>query len=549
HRAVELPPLSREQVAEMARCLGGEASDPLLERAQGNPLFVEELTRYLREETGGSLPATVQELLTARIDRLPEDLKETVQAASVLGREFSFPLLNALMAEGRDLSADLDELGHQGILAQVALFPEATYRFTHPLLQEVAYHGMLKTSRAELHARAGEALERLRAGHLEEALGELAEHFGQSGRRDKAAEYQLRAGDRASELFDYAQAERRYRQALEQARAGELPLAPVAEKVGDACLSQGRLADALEEWAGALAFKVDPSRAADLHRKMAEACWAAGQRDRSLEHLQAGLDTLGADRENRESARLAYAMARILCRLGRHQESMEWARQALELGERLALPEVVASACNALGVAVSRSGDHEGGAAWVERALATALENGLAGVACRAYTNLAVMYATYDQNRAFEASRLGLALAEKIGDLLQQSWLHCALAGGTCTISEDFDAGIRAAERAAELDRRLGQRSHLPIPLIILAQIYQCRGDYEKSARYYLEALAEAELVGEPQHLFPCYDGLAILAIDRGAEEEADEWLRKSAEVQQSAGWTGTALLAVPFLY
>src|SRR5207249_7122966 len=123
-----------------------------------------------------------------------------------------------------------------------------------------------------------------------------------------------------------------------------------------------------------------------------------------------------------------------------------------------------------------------------------------------------------------------------------------ALAGGHCTLAGDYDTGVQAAQAAAELDRRLGQRNHLPIPLILLAQIYQCRGDYEQSTHYYREALAVAEAVGEPQLLFPCYEGLATLAIERGDEGEAESWLAKSRQVKEITGWSTDTFTVLPFL-
>ncbi|MEK7836428.1 MAG: tetratricopeptide repeat protein, partial [candidate division NC10 bacterium] len=234
--------------------------------------------------------------------------------------------------------------------------------------------------------------------------------------------------------------------------------------------------------------------------------------------------------------------------LGRHDLAVDWAQRALALGERLAAPDVVSHAYNTLGVALARAGDLEGGAAQVSRSLETALAGQLGSVACRAYTNLAVMYSPLDHGRSAAFCREGLALAQKIGDLLQQPWLYCALAGGHCTVAGDYDEGVKAAEAAVELDRRLGQLNHLPIPLIILAQIYQCRGDYPRSGRYYEEALAVAESVGEPQLLCPCYEGLATLAVEQGDEAEADRWIEKSRHTQETTGWTSDTFLLLPFL-
>jgi adenylate cyclase len=158
------------------------------------------------------------------------------------------------------------------------------------------------------------------------------------------------------------------------------------------------------------------------------------------------------------------------------------------------------------------------------------------------------MFTSLDHRRSERYCQEGLELARRIGDQLQQSWLYCALAGGHCTVAGQYDEGVRAAQTAIELDRRLGQRSHLPIPIIILAQIYQCRGDYGRSAEHYREALALAEALGEPQLLFPCYDGLATLAIEEGDEDEAELWLSRSRAIQETAGWSSDSFLALPFL-
>jgi tetratricopeptide (TPR) repeat protein len=141
-----------------------------------------------------------------------------------------------------------------------------------------------------------------------------------------------------------------------------------------------------------------------------------------------------------------------------------------------------------------------------------------------------------------------LALAEKIGDRLQQAWLYCALAGGRCTISGDLDEGVRAARAAVELDQQFGQQNHLPVPLILLGQIYQCGGDLARAEHYYRQALGVAESIGEPQLLVPCYDGLATLAIEQDRPEEADAWLAKRRAVEQLTGWTSDTFLILPFL-
>jgi adenylate cyclase len=562
HQRLALEELAAADAARMAETLlpGSEARplrDLVAARAEGNPLFVEELAVFLRELGPGeraadAVPETIHDLLTARIDRLPDAPKRVLQRASVLGREFPLRLLEVVSPDREEVRDAVNELVARELLDEKQLFPEVRLSFAQALIRDVAYRGLLLKSRAELHARAGRALESLYADRLDEVLHDLARHFGESGEPTQALRYRLRAGLRAASLFAYEDAEMDLKGALalvdrHPELAGER--VEVLDRLGEVAFARGILVAALEHWTRALvASGTSGRRVADLCRKRAAAHWAAGQTERALADLESAREALGAELETLEAARIAQELGRIHFRLGDNRRATEWAAQALALGERLGAADVVSHAYNTLGVAAAREGELERGASMVEKSLETALASDLAAVACRAYANLAVMFTSLDHRRSEQYCRDGLELARRIGDQLQQSWLYCALAGGHCTLAGDYDEGVRAAQAAIELDRRLGQQSHLPIPIIILAQIYQCRGDYGRSAEHYREALALAEALGEPQLLFPCYDGLATLAIEEGDETEAERWLSRSRAVQEAAGWSSDSFLALPFL-
>jgi predicted ATPase/class 3 adenylate cyclase len=562
HQRLALEPLPEEDLRAMAAALlDGAASDlePIVvARAGGNPLFAEELVRFFKTQgakaSDTEVPATIHDLLTARIDRLPESVKRTLQLASVLGIDFALPLLEAIAPGEASLRADLAELVKLELVRERETFPEARYSFAHLLVRQVAYEELLLKTRAELHQRAGDALEQLYAGRLDEVLRELADHYGRSVEHEKALKYLARAGDRAASLFAYREAEAYYRRALDLIeRKPELAQERlrVLDKLAEAAFANGEIEAARTPWLECLALaKVagDQRRVADIHRKIAIAAWAAGNREETLSHLERGIAALGADESNLEAARLIQELARVHFRLGDQTRAMQLAENAVGLGAQLDAKDVVADAYNTWGIALARAGDLEQGASLVERCLQTALGEGLGSVACRAYVNLAVMYGPIDRTRALDYAREGLKLAQKIGDQLQQSWLFCTLASGQCSINGDYDEGIRAAEAGIELDRRLGQRSHLAVPLIILAQVHQCRGDADSSRRYYTEALSLAEEIGEPQLLVPCYDGLGTLAIERGDEADADRWLERGRAIQESTGWTSETFLVLPFL-
>ena len=131
-----------------------------------------------------------------------------------------------------------------------------------------------------------------------------------------------------------------------------------------------------------------------------------------------------------------------------------------------------------------------------------------------------------------QTCRLGLETAQKIGDLGFQSRLYANLAVAYCALTQRCDDdGLRAAQSAIDLDRQLGQIDHLAVPLIVLGQIHQCHGEFDKALRYYEEARGLAEEMGEPQLLFPCYEGLATVYLDQGDDARAEQYFIRADEV------------------
>ena len=182
----------------------------IIDKAQGNPFFLEELTRAVIEhgdlQRDVVVPDTIQGVLSARIDRLPEAHKRLLQTASVLGREFAPRLLQALWEEPTPLAALLLDLKRLEFLYERARGEEPVYVFKHALTQDVAYDSLLTTRRQVLHAAAGHALERLYPDWLVERSEELAHHYTEAGLTEKAVHYWHHAGQKAIERSAHVEA-------------------------------------------------------------------------------------------------------------------------------------------------------------------------------------------------------------------------------------------------------------------------------------------------------------------------------------------------------
>ncbi|HEX2224551.1 MAG TPA: AAA family ATPase, partial [Thermoanaerobaculia bacterium] len=200
--------------------LPAEVAEAILEKAEGNPFFLEELARSLAERTRGeemSVPDTVQGVLMGRIDRLPEEHKRLLQTASVLGREFSLDLLNALWDQPDRLSPLLADLKRWEFLYEAlaeGTENRTTYLFKHALIQEVAYQSLLIVRRQDLHAAAARALEALHGERLEDVYEDLVYHYPKSGDSPQAVHYLMAFAERAARVYAHAEAARALREAL-----------------------------------------------------------------------------------------------------------------------------------------------------------------------------------------------------------------------------------------------------------------------------------------------------------------------------------------------
>jgi len=206
-----------------------EINEIILARAAGNPLFMEELTHSLlesgaiRKERGRYLlarkpseiqiPDTVQGIIGARIDRLEDNLKKTMQVASVIGREFAFRILQAIVGAREQLENHLLNLQGLEFIYEKSLFPELEYIFKHALIQQVAYNSLLSKRRKEIHRQIGQAIEDNYAGRLEEFYEILAYHYSNSGDLLRAVHYLKLSGHKAMNNYALEEAYRFYGEA------------------------------------------------------------------------------------------------------------------------------------------------------------------------------------------------------------------------------------------------------------------------------------------------------------------------------------------------
>jgi len=211
---VALRPLTDREALAFVHHVSGvpvreESARTLVDRGEGNPLFLEELlqaTARVFAAPHSQIPETLLGVLTARIDRLSDDAKDVLQMASVLGRNFSPALLGALVRHQEGLDARLRQLTQLEFLYQLTPEPEPQYAFKHALTRDAVYQSLLERRRRAAHATVGRALEQQYTGRIADAVELLAYHFELSDDDERAVDYAIRAAERAQRRWANAEA-------------------------------------------------------------------------------------------------------------------------------------------------------------------------------------------------------------------------------------------------------------------------------------------------------------------------------------------------------
>jgi class 3 adenylate cyclase/tetratricopeptide (TPR) repeat protein len=359
---LRLDPLPPGSADEFLQALLGD--DPslgplkklLIERTEGNPFFLEESVRTLVEtqvlvgEPGAyrlvqeaptiQVPPTVQAVLAARIDRLPQDEKRLLQTAAVIGTEVPFPLLRAIAEVPEEaLHCGLTHLQAAEFLYETSLFPERVFTFKHALTHEVAYGSLLQERRRVLHAQIVEALETLGGDRLTEQVERLAHHAFRGEVWDKALMYYRQAGTKAMEQSAYREAVSCFEQALDAiehlqaSRATQEQAIDLRFDLRMALLPLGehdRLLDSLREAETLAETLGDSQRLGSVTANLAHCLWLLGDLEQALATGQRAVALTVTIEDDQLRNRANSLLARVYFSLGQYGQAIEAFRWRVE---------------------------------------------------------------------------------------------------------------------------------------------------------------------------------------------------------------------------
>ena len=543
--------------------------DTLAERSGGNPLFVETIAQRIVEQgsfSGTELPDTVQGLLAARLDALGPLERELVGHASVAGRTFWESALQPVAhASGADLDAALQALREKDIIV-LAESPqpggERELSFKHVLIRDVAYGMLPKAVRARKHAEMGAFIES-RAGDREEGIAPLlAEHYARAATlaaevrmdeeeilslRAKAVSFGEAAGDASASLFANPEAIAHYEAAVAFAHADEPAMFRIGEKRGDVALRLGRVEAAIASWQPCLEHwreQGDLLHVAELHRKIGAALAHKGERKAAIEQHQQGINLIKDQPPSLELVRLYEEAAWLYMHVGDNMLAIYASEKALRLAEELGEVGAVSRAHGIFGRVFGRTGDIDKARENLERAVELArgadhVEMVLALLALGYHLE----YSEGDYDAAQARYLEGLTLAERIGEVPAQIEFQAALAQ-LAFYRCDWEEVARASDASAELAEREGLVGKLCLPHTLRGLLRWREGDFETSARLFVDAHERAEEIGWSEVAFSALFGLATTLRDLGDADGARATLARALAICERAGLVAQSIQA-----
>jgi class 3 adenylate cyclase/tetratricopeptide (TPR) repeat protein len=350
-----LHPLSRDDSIHVVRsALRAErlidlVTEEIVAKADGNPFFLEQLALHASEvrdlRSDLMVPNTIHDVVMARIDRLPEETKQLLQIASVIGREFSFRLLRAVWGERSPIETLLNELSRLEFVYERAETEGSVYVFRHALTQETAYGSLLERHRRAYHGAAGHALEALYGGRADEVSELLALHYGRSDEAEKSVYYAIQAAEKSQRRWANSEALTYFGDALHRldimpdTQSNRLRRIDAVIKQAEVKFALGRHTEhiqALEEIRGLVDETGDPRRRATWHYWIGFLhSLTGGQPEVAIEHCREAAAIASAAALDEIDAFAASCLAQVYLITGRLREAVEAGERALTSFETL----------------------------------------------------------------------------------------------------------------------------------------------------------------------------------------------------------------------
>ena len=530
---------------------------PLIARGEGNPFYIEEIIRALIDAGAivfkadrwqatrslglSTVPDSLQGIIMARIDRLIEDARRTLQLAAVVGRTFRYLVLNWLAsaaALASQLDDSLDRLQRSELIREQTRLPDLEYGFAQGMFRDVAYESLLLRDRRVYHRLVAQLLEDTHPDQLEEVYELLAHHYSLSDDHLKALTYLIKAGDKTRSAYANKEAIEFYTQAalLADHLGTADENAAAAEGLGDVFYHVGEYEDALACFTRALSFRTGPLQLADLYRRMGAVHEKRGEYEAALTQCNTGLNLLASDHlDSVERARLLTLECRVHHQQGQFEQAIEDGERALVIVEDTAYYQEIAQAHNELGNAYDEFGQPDRSIGHFERGQLMLERIGDELGAARINGNLARVYYQTDLQMSADYLNRTLGTMQRLGDVWGEATAYQNL-GIVHYAHGDYEQAIQSYQRSLTMKQRLGDSLGQADCSINLGETYRAQGNLEQAILQLETGLRIAREIQSEQTEAECHWQLAECYLDAADFSQAQLAATEALKYAQKTG-------------
>jgi class 3 adenylate cyclase/tetratricopeptide (TPR) repeat protein len=533
-----------------------EFRDLIFRKTAGNPFFIEELVRSLVEQgvlfrtakgwdrkpvSEIEIPSGIRTVIKQRLSNLDEESRSVLSVASVTSaesKEFSFALLKAVTEMDESQLIDVIEriLKTRLIRETRMLSGRPGFTFTDSRIRDAIYEEMTIIRRSRYHLKAAHGIEEIYRDRLDDIYGVLVFHYLRGNDQAKAAQYALKAADRASSVYAHGEAIRYLNIALEaqEDSPDKAAKSTILQKLGESERYAGRseYQKHLSEAAKLAAEVGETQRAARIYSNLGFWVFDDNREDHTVpnEYFESAKRLLVGKEETEDAAQLYNNVARFYFLMGRLKESNDLAGKALVLAEKLGLPEVQAHALLTLAI-LAPSSEKEAKLANMQKALKIGYEHDYYDVIIRASNNLQVD--VEDPKTGIRIARDAVAYFKKVGYSPYVDWANLILAGAsfatgeleqTTSIAKDF------------LSRSILNPSFRRESTADLGEVALWQGRFDDAEQYLREYQRLLEGSKDFQEFLRLYLDLGLLYLERDELAKGKEWLEKMIALAKEKG-------------
>lgn len=538
-----------------------EFFDEVYEKSGGNPFYAKELIHTLYAEKAIQdidgkwqinpdmklkLPATVVEAVSRRLDRLRADELRIVECAATIGRKCTLSLLSSCLdINKKKLLSSLANIENYKILH---LQDEETmsYQFEHAITQEVIYGEMNERWRRVMHQNVGSTLEGLYKNDLEEVIYQLAHHFYKGGITEKALNYSIQAGEKASREYAVEKGIEYYKNSLDVLGTigsvdSKKKTLEVLSIIGEIARYVGKYAESLSYYDQLITLSVELNEKrmlSEAYRNIGEINIGQAKYDLANENLKKALSLSTSINDEYGIASSYHHLGTIRWRMGKLNDANMHLTKCLEIAKKTNNKSLLCKALLITGAVHWSGGKYGDALEYYRKGLGIAEELDDKYEIVRAYNNIGAVYSEGfgDYVKAIEWYEKQIKLSKKIGYLRSVGYGLSNVAESYAKLNQQLDKAKEYTDEALNIFSKLGEKRMIGVCLYNYGVIYHKKKVWNKSEECFENAVKIAEEVDCLEGLSQYYHDYARMLADKGNKKKAIGMYQKSIAVYKKLG-------------